>query len=203
MKRPMTILCATLALGAGATTAVRQDNLPHTPFADTEAVTNLPCRCWEPSTRWFEVGMRLAATPSNCCEMAFGKDADGDGRLALDETAFAVAWECGRWVARGYLGETAGTAGRTPDLVELAWLPATTNLVTELEWAQAVRHRRPQGVAAKENGVDVFTSVDELAEPWFYDPEWDTVRISVRGVDDADERLTVRVRTTGVLIILK
>ena len=74
--------------------------LPPSQFPDTEAVTNLPLVVLAESPRRLRFSVELPASPSNNVEVAIGRDADGDGRLSLDEAALAVGYDCGEWFVR-------------------------------------------------------------------------------------------------------
>ena len=82
------LVCALFALcaaGGFGASVMRQSSLPASGFADTEAVTNVVFSFAEDVARDFSVRLELDATPSNCVEVAFGCDADGDGRLGTAE----------------------------------------------------------------------------------------------------------------------
>ena len=65
-------------------------------FADTEVTTNIPVNVFRSDVRGLDVSVELCATPSNNVQVAFGRDADGDGVLAPEESDLVVGWECGR-----------------------------------------------------------------------------------------------------------
>ena len=67
-------------------------------FADTEAVTNIAVPPLGDKQR-FKVSLDFNASPSNCLTVAFGRDADGDGRLSLREQAAELGWD-GVWFIR-------------------------------------------------------------------------------------------------------
>ena len=67
-------------------------------FADTEAVTNIAVPPLGDKQR-FKVSLDFNASPSNCLTVAFGRDADGDGRLSLREQAVELGWD-GAWFIR-------------------------------------------------------------------------------------------------------
>ena len=46
------------------------------------------------------VGAMLDASPSNAAEVAIGTDADGDGNLSVEESAYAFGYDCGTWYCR-------------------------------------------------------------------------------------------------------
>jgi len=203
MKFALMMLTLAAIHVANAHSVVRLEALPSSPFADTEAVTNVPCASWCTGTRWFEVGLILNATPSNCVEIAFGCDANEDGKLGLEETAFAVGWDCGHWVARGCLGAEAETSGRASDLAALSWAPVTAAEQKAFMWQQTLRKQKDRGVEAWENNTPIFTNYKQHGESWFYDPTWNMVRITVRGVDAASERIRVKLRAMGMSVIIR
>ena len=115
-------------------------------FADTEVSTNMapPVRGDDPLVFGFD--MDFSSSPSNCVEIAFGADADGDGTLAPEETGLVLGWDCGEWFVRS---ETAGIA-------ETSAVPCGRQLLRV-----AARVRRDGGVAsfdAAANGSPVFAS---------------------------------------------
>ena len=68
-------------------------------FADTEVTTNIPVNVFRSDVRGLNVSVELCATPSNNVQVAFGRDADGDGVLAPEESDLVVGWDCVRWLA--------------------------------------------------------------------------------------------------------
>ena len=63
----------------------------------TEVSTNIPLVTHRDDVRGFVAAMDFAGTASNCVQMAFGRDADGDGELELAETDLLVGWRAGRY----------------------------------------------------------------------------------------------------------
>ena len=95
MRRALPLLLLSLALAARAG-EVALPEVPAARFADTESVTNaaLPARAME-SARLVRCTVELAASASNCVEVAFGRDADTDGALAGDEVEMRLGWDSG------------------------------------------------------------------------------------------------------------
>ena len=89
-----------LAMPVFAAHGVNVAQLPDSEFADTEVITNivLSLSCDDISRLQFTID--LEASPSNNVEVAVGHDADGDGHLALEESAFVVGYDCGEWFTR-------------------------------------------------------------------------------------------------------
>ena len=61
--------------------------------------------------RGFVAAMDFAGTASNCVQMAFGRDAEGDGELELAETDLLVGWRAGRYFIED---SAAGTRHEEP-----------------------------------------------------------------------------------------
>ena len=160
----------------------RQRNLAQlapSQFADTEVSTNVPCALDLPSLKEYRIGLGLVRTPSNNVEVALGHDADGDGVLSLDEAAISLAWDCGEWMARG-IGDSGLGIGEVP----LMTSGPDTNGVVVAEIAVAVSNHQ--------------------AKPaWLYDQTWDLVRVTRRGVDDPEERVSLYTRVAGLMILVK
>ena len=148
-------------------------------FADTEVSTNVPCALDLPSLKEYRIGLELVGTPSNNVEVALGHDADGDGVLSLDEAAISLAWDCGEWMARG-IGDQGLGIGEVP----LTTGGSDTNGFVVAEIAVAVSNHK--------------------AKPaWLYDRTWDLVRVTRRGVDDPEERVSLYTRVAGLMILVK
>ena len=88
MRLPSTILAALVS--AASLAAAVSPTLPVAEWPDCEAATNaaLPSATWQKRGH-FDVVMSVAAG-TNLVLLAFGRDADGDGELSYDETAFVL-----------------------------------------------------------------------------------------------------------------
>lgn len=168
-------------LVAGVTMA-RQRNLAQlapSPYADTEIATNVPCALNLPSLKEYRIGLGLVGTPSNNVEVALGHDADSDGVLSLDEQAVWLAWDCGEWTARGIRDRGLGIG----DVPLMTSGPDTNGVVSA--------------------SVDVAVSNHKSKPAWLYDQNWNLVRVTRRGIDDAQERVSLYTRIAGTLILVR
>jgi len=79
-----------VSVSAAACAAVVSPTLPQAEWVDCEAATNvaLPAASWR-GRGHFDVRISIAAG-TNLVQLAFGRDADGDGGLSLAETALVV-----------------------------------------------------------------------------------------------------------------
>ncbi len=101
MKVLFTILAALMSVAACA--AVVSPTLPTPEWPDHEAATNaaLPVATWRKRGH-FDVRMSVAAG-TNLVQLAFGRDADGDGELSRAETALVV----GRGIGEAFVEDVA------------------------------------------------------------------------------------------------
>ncbi len=163
--------------------------LPRSEFADTEVTTNCPFDFGQRSVRNFRFDMTLVGTASNCVQLAFGQDADADGELDAGETGLTFAWDCGEW----RLSDPDG-------VFACSWATQTTNAVKELRWDLRVFRRRARNLTLCENGEAL--SVDGVVPDvsWLFDPGWNALRLTVRGVDAPDEGVRVNLDISGYVI---
>ena len=89
--------------------------LPQSEYADTEVSTNIAFAVERPAMTRIEFSVALDATPTNNVEVAIGTDANSDGNLAVEETAYVFGYDCGAWFARSAglegLGSLEGLGG--------------------------------------------------------------------------------------------
>ena len=147
--------------------------MPAPEFADTEVSTNIAV--WASAGHAHEIGMSFAlhgASVSNCLQVAFGRDADGDGVLGADESETLFGWRNGRYFAenmpRGVRVEEAASDGGTSRVFTVGF---------RLSKGRGLRHF----TATNEMGVAVFTNFSASAKGWLYSPEWNMMRVTRRG----------------------
>ena len=167
--------------------------MPASPYADTEVSTNIAFRLGGECAR--EVALCFAGcSPSNCIQVAFGCDADGDGTLGADEAETVYGWRRGRLFAEsvvdGVRVEDGGSGGAAAGSFEVR---------LKLRNGGALRRFS----ATNELGAAVMTSLPASARAWLYRPGWDMARVTRRGVGvpaewfscDSRERVfTIRLR---------
>ena len=179
--------------------------LPAWEIADTEVSTNVAFSFPQVNVKHVLLSLELAGTPSNDVEVAFGRDANTNGVLEVGEIGMTVGWDCGRWEVRELKIENGklrveGDGGRA-----LKWTAeaVTTNLVKVLDVDLQVSHAKGKRLVCAENGESLdWGEADELPRV-MYDNRWDTLRLTVRGVDRADESLRAAVRVEGSKIVIR
>ena len=94
--------------------AVTVEPLPPSEFADTEVSTNMVFTVDRSAMTRIEFTVALEATPTNNVEVAIGTDANGDGNLSVQESAYVFGYDCGKWFERNRKGAgSIGTECRT------------------------------------------------------------------------------------------
>ena len=84
--------------------AVTVEPLPPSEFADTEVSTNMVFTVDRSAMTRIEFTVALEATPTNNVEVAIGTDANGDGNLSVQESAYVFGYDCGKWFERNREG---------------------------------------------------------------------------------------------------
>ena len=192
MRLPSTILAALVS--AASLAAAVSPTLPVAEWPDCEAATNaaLPVAMWQRRGH-FDVQMFIAAG-TNLVQLAFGRDADGDGELSRAETALVV----GRGVGEAFVEDVAARmryAEALPPPPRWRGLGLRVSLRAD---------GTPTGlVATNETGGTVFSEWRHASPAFCFDPSWDTVRVVSAGPDDADGRVRVEIGPDGTLFIMR
>ena len=177
--------------------AVEVGGLPAWEFADTEVSTNVPFAFPQANVKHFFLSMELAGTPSNNVQVAFGRDANTNGVLEVEESGFAIGWDCGRWKVKEGM-EEEGRGMREWTAAEV-----TMNRVKVLDVDLCVANAKGRRIVSTENGVLLEWGEDRKLPRTMYDNSWDTLRLTVRGIDQTDESLRAAVRVEGLKVIIK
>ncbi len=181
-------------VSAAACAAAVSPTLPVTEWADCEAATNaaLPSATWQKRGH-FEVWMSVAAG-TNLLQLAFGRDANGDGELSYAETALVM----GRGLGEAFVEDVAARRRYVEALPPSAGRRGL-GLCVSLR-----ADGTPTGlVATNETGGTVFSEWRHAPPAFCFDPAWDTVRVVSAGPDDADGRVRVEIGPDGTLFIMR
>ena len=170
----------------------RRFDVPTLPAAtrpSTEVSTNIHYNATGRNVLGYDVELDVTGSVSNCVEVAFGRDEDGDGELALEETGLAFGWRGGdcflyrpdeRW--------------REP----AAW---TNGVSRKLAFKVSAN---PEGVVGSVGfsfgGVPVLSDVTGATPAWAYAPDWNMLRVTRRGVDAANESVGVDADLRGTVM---
>ena len=162
-------------------------------FDDMERSTNAPI---SPETiqqcRVFECSLSLLATPSNAVEVAFGRSKNGDGILHHGDETFAVDWEGGAWFV-------ASATNRICSVQREGAAPRSLSFTLHL-----AENGTPRSLLLTATGTETaFPSLVASPPNWMFSREWDAIRLTVRGVGEADEATSVRFGPNPAIIILR
>ena len=171
MDRVVLFVVAVLAVEAAlARTIVVPPAMPE--YADTEVSTNIAFNADDAHMREFEMRFALDGGMSNCVQVAFGKDADGDGVLGADEAETLYGWRNGR-----YFAESVTEGLRVEE--------ADSGNVHSRMFAINLRLKKGEGLryftATNDMGVAIFTNLNATVQNWLYKPDWNMMRVTRRG----------------------
>ena len=166
-------LLAAVAFLPSVVFGVTVEPLPPSEYADTEVSTNIPFEVNFDAMSRMNFSISLDASPSNGVEVSIGEDANGDGNLSPEESAYTFGFDRGRWFVRDAVGD------------------AETNLP-----APATRDASGTVVAGRvENAF--FLRKRKL------DEAWNLVKVTRRGKAEVCELATVEGAKPGAALIVR
>ena len=162
--------------------------LPPSEYADTEVSSHYAIDTGTAGENKFALSIELAPATGNNVEVAFGIDANENGELEIEETDFIVGWDCGAWFYRDL---RAGKAAR-------AAFDVSGEGRRRLDWILYLNTetREARGLEASDGDASIPFAV----LPTFFNPSWNTVRITVRGRDTAAERIIAEAMRAGFAV---
>ena len=181
---------ACLSLGAFGEVAPQ---LPPSSYLDTEVSTNLALNQNQVGVAGLNLRLEFAGTSSNNVEVVIGTDADGDGELSFDESGMRLRWDCGH-----YFIERVATGERFEET-----RIGTNDLARVLDWQCMVKRHRIKALEISNEAGAAFADVTTNVPGWFYDGNWNLMRLTARGVDVPNERFVYEVTQRGHLLILR
>lgn len=154
----------------------------------------LPSR--SPESRIFKVEFTFTATASNNVQIAFGKDADNDGKLPAEETAAIVGWDRGSWFLQS--GDLRTVFTNTP---------ANSAVTTSRTFKMFVRLNASGSPIAltfqNEAGCTVILGGLQGVPAWINPKEWDMVALTARGWGERGETAKISFILDGTHILLR
>ena len=155
------LVVAFLALSAFAGARVVVSSLPEAVRPLAEVETNVVFSTGAAADNKWTLTIERDAAVSNSVEVVFGRDANEDGVLGIEEGELCVGWDCGEWFWRDRRANTAcrveGTAQRLDVTIYLS------------------RDR-----VAKSLASSVFPAV---VSPTCFNPDWNLARVVSRGAE--------------------
>ena len=184
-----TWIACSLALATPCVVLAVQIVVPPVPvpkFADTEVSTNLSVHVSDENAQEIKMCFALhGASLSNCLQVALGRDVNGDGTLAVDESETLFGWRNGR-----YFAENMTSGVRVEEGVSEGTTSCTFTVNFRLSKGPSQRHF----AATNEAGLAVFTNFSASAQGWLFNPEWDMIRVTRRGPGIPDEWFSCDIR---------
>ena len=186
------VSCVFLSFCSYATASISVGPQPEGAYSDTEVSTNIVFNLHRNDVKAFDVRMELAGSVSNCVLVAFGRDADGNGDLAPEETDFVLGWRLGKYFIENVADDERLFANASAEADSSRFL----QLSVKTDGAF-----KPK-TAAFTNEVGACFA-DLGVQEWLFRPEWNLAKVTRRGVDPASEWLTIDNRYSSFVIRLR
>ena len=168
-------------------------SLPEAGRLDAEVSTNVAFNAERSDARSFGVSMAFMGTVSNCVQVAFGHDDNGDGDLSAVETRFAIGWRGGVYFIEDVPGRLR--------LEEVADAEHTARqLVLDISLN---KNYAPKHVAVSNECGACFSALSASVPSWLYGKDWNLMKVTRRGVDAASERIDVECRYSFFRIVIR
>ena len=145
--------------------------------ADTEVSTNVVFRVSRKGVKSLDVRIEYTGSESNCVEMAFGRDTDGNGDLSAEEMRLLLGWRGGRRVV-----EDVATDDRVYEDAE----PASGRRFLALS-VTTDGDLVPRTAAFTCESGPCFASLAAHPPRFLCDSSWNLVKVVRRGASAADE----------------
>ena len=158
-------------------------------YADLETSETFALPKAVPGNHW-RLTLALEGTASNCVEVAFGRDANTNAVLDVEEITATIGWDRGVWFVGGGSGlEERFTATPSGSTLTLDVYLTAANVMRSATFSEG---RRPLPFA------------DMPPAPAWLDPrKWDTAQLTARGGGPRAEAAEISVFPDGTLIRLK
>ena len=163
-------------------------------FSDREASETRLMPISSNVTNVFQIILSHNASVSNNVEVAFGRDIiPSDGVLDAEESTFILGWDSGVW----FLGRPGQR-----DILTATPVDSGIKRRRTLTFKLRLNHTgEPQELMVND---DTGSLVFPPSPPsWMLPASWDTLRITTRGRDLAEEDVAVTFTRDGLVLILK
>lgn len=167
--------------------------MPETTRLDTEVSTNVAFNAYRNDAKSFGVSMAFTGTASNCVQVAFGRDADGDGDLSTVETGFVLGWRGGAYFIEGVAGRN-----RVSEIADATHTARQLVLGVELN-----RDCAPKHITVSNECGACFTALSADVPSWLYSTDWNLMKVTRRGVEATSECIEVECRYKFFRIVIR
>ena len=188
----MKMIAVTCALICASAFGAVMPQLPPPMLSDTEVWTNVPCAQLLSDVREFEVVLDFTGTASNCVQVAFGRDDDGNGDLSKRETGLVVGWRAG-----DYFIEDVKGGRRFREAVNV------TNTLHRIELRAAADGSGARSARVLCDGAARFDETLDGDLQWLYNRGWNLAKVTRRGVDAPGEIVCVASDHGGMKFIVR
>ena len=158
----------------------------------TEVSTNVAFNALRGDVREVRMHFALEGVSSNCIQVAFGRDADGDGVLSFDETDAVYGWRNGRHFAADV---KTGVRTEEPE--------AATGRALSVRMRMTKESLPAHFAATNGVGVAVLGDIASSVPTWVYRPEWNLMRVTRRGPGVPAEWFLCDVRYNEFFLIMR
>ncbi len=158
----------------------------------TEVSTNVAFNTVRSDVREVRLFFTFEGVSSNCIQVAFGRDADGDGVLSFGETDTVYGWRNGR-----YFAENVKTGVRTEE-AEIA-----TGRALSVRMRMTKESLPAYFAATNDAGVSVLASFASSVPEWTYRPNWNLMRVTRRGPGVPAEWVRCDVKYEELFLIVR
>ena len=161
MKHLLIFLCFVLTLTVYGSERLSVTDLPMPlrPLAEVE--TNVVFSTGAATDNKWTLTIERDVAASNSVEVVFGRDANEDGVLGVEEGELCVGWDCGEWFWRDRRSSTACRVEGTTQRLDMTLYLS--------------RNREAKSLASS-----VFPSV---VSPTCFNPDWNLARVVSRGAE--------------------
>ena len=187
------LLAVALAVFGASGFGAVMPQLPEPVYADTEVCTNVSCAQLLSDVREFETVLDFTGTASNCVQVAFGRDDDGNGDLSRRETGLVIGWRAGDWFIEDVKGGRRFRESSSHGGAE----------TRRLEFRVAAGEDGAKSASVVCDGAAKFVEALDGDLRWLYDRGWNMAKVTRRGVDSPGEIVLVASDHGGLKFIVR
>ncbi len=169
------------------------NQMPVSPFADTEVSTNMVIN--KSDINYADLKFRFDGTPTNNLELAFGTDVNTNDVLDAEEVDTRFGWRGGR-----YFIENA----RTLERFDSESVTGTQSLSVELHLDIRMSPQQVRRVSITGANASAFAGLVSKRPPaWIWRREWNLMRVTRRGTEPPSDCLSYKAANLGFSIRLR
>ena len=169
------------------------NQMPVSPFADTEVSTNMVINKNDISYAYLY--FTFDGTPTNDLELAFGTDVNTNGTLDAEEIETRFGWRGGRFFIENAL---------TCDSFDSEAIAGSQNISVELHLDIKSSPQQVRRIDVAGTSASVFGGILADRPPaWLWRREWNLMRVTRRGTEPPSDWLYYKAANLGFAIRLR